>query len=486
MTIRRKKAGIYFLLLVAMSAASCRQEKKIDIKDVNQYRFAANIGDSEIPYIVIDTKGEAVKDEPKIKADMYIFEKKKLIQQQNIGIEYKGKTSYRFSDKKPYSIEVWDSTSKDKKASFFGLPENEDWLLTGHIIEDSYGIPPDKTLIHNYFAYTLSNQIGKYASKCKIVELELNGEYQGIYIFMEKLKQNKNRIDVDKLLPSDTNITGGYILTIDKSSDKALEENNSWFNFNNDGGIEARYTPENSFRSKYDIHQNLITFAPYGPPFHDKKYLETYYLYEYPDKEKITKAQKSYIQSYLHDFETAFIHDDLKNGECKYQNYIDMASFVDYFILNELCGNIDAYRLSTYLQKNKNGRLAMGPIWDMDIGYNVGERIPETEWIVNYNNHVNQDAWMMVFWWPKLLLHDDFRTEVKIRWSALRKKELSDEHLMSLIDSTTTYLKKNNALKRNFEQWDKKSLSSYDANIQDLKSYLKRRASWMDAEIYKF
>lgn len=210
-----------------MSAASCRQEKKIDIKDVNQYRFAANIGDSEIPYIVIDTKGEAVKDEPKIKADMYIFEKKKLIQQQNIGIEYKGKTSYRFSDKKPYSIEVWDSTGKDKKASFFGLPENEDWLLTGHIIEDSYGIPPDKTLIHNYFAYTLSNQIGKYASKCKIVELELNGEYQGIYIFMEKLKQNKNRIDVDKLLPSDTNITGGYILTIDKSSDKALEEKNS-------------------------------------------------------------------------------------------------------------------------------------------------------------------------------------------------------------------------------------------------------------------
>lgn len=469
-----------------MTTFSCRQERKIDIKDINQYRFAADIGDSEIPYIVIDTKGESVQDEPKIKADMYIFEKKKPIQKQTIGIEYKGKTSYKFSDKKPYSIEVWDSTGKDKKASFFGMPANEDWLLTGHIIEESYGIPPDKTLIHNFFAYTLSNQIGKYASRCKLVELEINGDYRGIYIFMEKLKQGKNRINVATLNAQDSNVTGGYILTIDKSSDKPTKKSNTWFSSMDDGGLEAQYTIKNSFRSKYDIHQKPISFSPYGPPFHDKKYLETYFLYEYPDAKRITANQKKYIQSYIDDFETAFILDDFDKGECRYLNYIDVASFVDYFLLNELCGNIDAYRLSTYLQKNKNDKLAMGPIWDMDIGFNIGDRIPKDDWIINYNKHVDRDAWMLVFWWPKLLQHEDFQTEVKIRWQDLRKKELSDLNLMAIIDSTTTYLKKNNALKRNFELWDKNALKNYDANILDLKSYLKRRAAWMDKKISQF
>ena len=73
---------------------------------------------------------------------------------------------------------------------------------------------------------------------------------------------------------------------------------------------DARYTEENSFRSKYDIDGKLIGFDPYGPPYHGDQYLETYFLYEYPKAENISEAQKEYIQDYIFEFETALLTDD--------------------------------------------------------------------------------------------------------------------------------------------------------------------------------
>ena len=51
-----------------------------------------------------------------------------------------------------------------------------------------------------------------------------------------------------------------------------------------------------------------------------------------------------------------------------YLNYIDMDTFIDFMLLNEISKNVDGYRLSTFMYKNKDskdGRLKMGPIWDL-------------------------------------------------------------------------------------------------------------------------
>ena len=182
---------------------------------------------------------------------------------------------------------------------------------------------------------------------------------------------------------------------------------------------------------------------PFGPPYHSQQYLETYFLYEHPKAEDITPQQKSYIQTYIRDFETALLTDDFSTSERTYTDYIDLSSFVDYFILNELTGNIDAYRLSTYMHKDKSGLLKMGPVWDLNIGYNRQDRVPTTDWIANYNQYVSQDAWMVPFWWTRLLEDPVFKTALRVRWNELRNNTLSNSNVLNLVSDTSNYLNSN-------------------------------------------
>ena len=115
----------------------------------------------------------------------------------------------------------------------------EDWVLIGDVVSTSENFTFDRTLLYNHFAYQVFRRMDRYASRSKLVELELNGEYLGIYVFMEKLKRDKERIDIKKIESADTsNITGGYILKIDKTAGGDLNINQplSYFesNWNDD------------------------------------------------------------------------------------------------------------------------------------------------------------------------------------------------------------------------------------------------------------
>lgn len=443
---------------------------------------------AEIPVIEINTLGMDIKNEPKIPASMSIRVGDTEIASNSIGIEYRGSTSFRISDKKSFGIETWDESGNDMDVSFFGFPEEEDWILQGHVVNEAGGYIFDKTLMYHYLGYQLSNRIGKYASRTQLVELYINEEYLGVYVFMEKLKRDGERIDVERLTPDVTDgngLTGGYILKIDKTAGGDLNINQPLEYFENNWEDDARYTEDISFRSDYDINGELIDFAPYGPPYNPNMYLETYFLYEYPKAQDINNEQKAYIQNYIHEFETALLNDNFDAGIRTYADYIDIDTFVDYFLLNELVRNVDGYRLSTYLQKSQLGKLEMGPIWDLNIGYDGGDRIPIDDWVINYNIHVSQDAWMMPFWWPRLLEDPIFREAVKNRWTSLRSNVLSTSAILTLVDNTADYLVENEAVERNYERWNAIPVD-YNASIQSLKDYLEFRASWMDGEIGSF
>jgi hypothetical protein len=466
---------------------SCKDLEEIQIpKGDDGQAFAIDVGDSEIPYLVINTHGVDIPFEPRVPATLKIYDKKKLVQEQRIGIEFRGKTSFRLSDKKGFNIESINASGEGMDVSFFGMPEEEDWRLVGHVVNLKEKYIFDRTLMYNHVGYELSRNIGKYASRTKFVEIEVNGEYLGVYVFMEKLKRDTNRIDIKSLNASSTNLSGGYILTIDKTSvgDDGIGKPLSYFYSNWDD--DARYTAQNGFRSNYDIHRNLIDFEPYGPPYHPQMPLETYFLYEYPKAGNITAAQKAYISKYIHDFETALINDDFNTQTRTYTDYIDISTFVDYFLINELCRNVDAYRLSTFLQKDRNGKLEMGPVWDMNIGFDGGGRIPMNDWVINYNNHVSGDAWMMPFWWPRLMEDPLFRAAIKARWTSLRSGPLNDILISRLVDDTANFLKTNGAIQRNYEKWDQGIGVDYDASVGSLKSFLQQRASWMDGVIGGF
>ena len=124
---------------------------------------------------------------------------------------------------------------------------------------------------------------------------------------MEKLKRDKNRIDISKLNPDENSgedLTGGYILKIDKTEGSNLG---------------SGYNDLNSFRSAYS-------------PNNATQNQSIYFLYDYPDAEDITPEQKAYISSYVADFENALASDDFADPTVGYQAYIDTDSFIDFFI----------------------------------------------------------------------------------------------------------------------------------------------------------
>jgi hypothetical protein len=441
----------------------------------------------ELPYLRITT-ARMIKNEPKVSGNLILFENHENVFSTQIGIEYRGSTSFRLSDKKSFGFEIWDEQKAGIDASILGFPEEEDWILTGHVFKASESIIFDPSLMHHYIGYTLYRSMGRYASRTKYVELEVNEDYLGAYLLMEKLKRDKNRLDIAKLSSVDNalpEVSGGYILKIDKTTggDVATDQSLSYYEENWED--DARYSEEISFRSKYDINGNLVLGPAFDPPYHDNQYLETYFLYEYPKADQITSQQKEYIQKYIEEFETALLNDDFSSHDRLYTDYIDLNSFIDFFIINEITSNVDGYRLSTYLHKDRNQKLKMGPIWDLNIGYNRQERVPTTDWIVNYNKYVERDAWMVPFWWPRLLQDPIFQQQLKTRWQLLRSSKLSNSSVLNLVQNTADYLIENGTIDRNYKRWSGIDVD-YPSVIDDLKIHLEQRLDWMDLQINAF
>ncbi|MDX5584492.1 MAG: CotH kinase family protein [Aureibaculum sp.] len=379
--------------------------------------------EDRLPQIIVDTNGGTIVDEPKISAEITISEADIVTYDGNIGIEFRGATSQTFP-KKSYGLETWDANNEDLNVSLLGFPEEEDWIL--------YGPYSDKSLMRNILIYDLSRDIDMYASRSKFVELTINNEYQGVYVFMEKLKRDSQRIDINKLKADENSgedLTGGYILKIDKTAGSNLGEG---------------YNDLNSFTS------------PYAPP-NASVGQEINFLYEYPDAEDITVEQKAYISSYITDFENALASNDFQDPITGYSAYIDVPSFIDFFLLNEISNNVDGYRLSTFMHKDKNGKLKMGPIWDFNLAFGNADYCGggnTNVWAYKFNERCSGDFWLIPFWWDKLLQDPAFVAELKTRWNILRSGAFSETSILAKISSYKDTLEKAGAIDTNFDTWE--------------------------------
>ncbi len=481
--LKLKSLLVVFLVILFVN---CSQDEPVGYDDGKPLVSAVEIGNSEVPYVKITT-ATTILNEPKVAGEMEIYINKKRVLNSKIGIEYRGSTSYRISDKKSFGIETRDANGSAIDLSVLSFPAEEDWILTGDVFQAPNTVF-DRTMMYHYIGYELSRNMGNYSSRSKFVEVELNGTYIGVYVLMEKLKRGPDRIDIESLSSSDTDpgkITGGYILKIDKTSGSDVLGTHPLSYYDSNWDDDCRYTEYNSFRSNYDINRNQITFAPYCAPYNSNKYLETYFVYDYPKPENINAAQKAYIKNYINDFETALLTDNFTTNTRTYTNYIDRKSFIDFFIVNEIAGNIDGYRLSTYLHKARGGKLKMGPVWDLNIGYGTGGRVPVNDWIINYNTYVTNDAWMVPFWWKRLMEDPQFKTELKTRWVELRANVLSTSKVIELTSNTANYLIVNNAILRNYTKWTGINFD-YNSGVNELKTYLTNRLSWMDSKILAF
>ncbi len=415
-----------------------------------------------LPLISINTNGAVIVDEPKVNAKITVFEEDVISYEGDIAIEFRGASSQALFPKKSYGFETRDANNEDLDVPLLGFPEEEDWILNGPY--------SDKTLLRNVLIYDLSRNMNMYASRTKLVELNVNSSYQGVYVFMEKLKRDSQRIAIEKLNEAENSgedLTGGYILKIDKVSGSNLGEG---------------YNPQNSFNSSYA--------PPRGSS--DKRIR---FLYEYPKAEEITTAQKSYIETYINDFENALASDNFTDPTTGYAAYIDVNSFIDFFILNELSNNVDGYRLSTFMHKDKNGKLKMGPIWDFNLafgnaGYCRGEAT--NVWTYKFNERCSDDFWLIPFWWERLLEDPSFVNQLKSRWTSLRANTLSENGIFSIVDAYTDQLSGIGALNRNFSTWDIIGEwiwpnnfvgNTYTEETNYFKNFISDRLTWLDSNI---
>ena len=431
--------------------------------------------DSVLPQLSITLQGEEIVDEPKVPALLKVYEEGVLTYDGHIGIEFRGSTSQSLFPKKSFGLETWNEQGEDIDVELLGFPEEEDWIL--------YGPYSDKTLIRNVFIYKLAGDLGQYASRTRFVEVFLDGKYWGLYVFMEQIKRDDVRLDLSGLDPDENSpeeISGGYILKIDKTA-------------GDPGGGDATYTEVLGFRSQYDVNGNKIEYSPYG----QKRPEETYFLYEEPAYDEISDQQKEYIRNYMHEFETALLDDTDGDfdGEYTFTNYVNIDSFVDFFLINELAHNADAYRISTFMYKDRGGKLNMGPVWDFNLSLGNDEQqfrySPET-WIYQYNQYLPNDLWLVPFWWDRLTGDPMFRNLVKQRWNELRAGDWSDPSLDQLITDLSQPLADDGAVDRNFDRWlvlgqhvwgNHFVGETYEEEVQYLRDWLDQRLAWMDSQL---
>ena len=418
--------------------------------------------DSDLPIININTRGATIVDASKITVDFSLTnngqgKRNKSTDIPNeyngkAGVEYRGQSS-QGQQMRSFDIELRDAAGLEAPTSLLGMPVESDWVL--------YAPYMDKTMMRNYLAYTLSREMGRWASRVRYVELILNNEYQGIYLLAEKIKRDSSRVNISKLLPTDNSgieLTGGYIFSLDKGA-------NGWF---------SSYPTPNS--------PNLA---------------RRQFSYVYPKVADITPQQKNYIKQAVDQFELSLQSPNFQDPSTGVRKHADLNSFIDFMIINELSRNVDGYRLSSYFHKNKNltdGRIKAGPVWDFDLGFKNADYCDGSlisGWAYKFNYVCPGDgAGLIPFWWDRLMLDTSFVSSLRCRWLDLRKNVLSEQNINKLIDSADFVTKE--ARNRHFAKWKLSGLQwwrganpikSYEEERDAMKAWIKQRAEWIDLNL---
>ncbi len=417
---------------------------------------------SVLPVVRIKTNGIVIVDEPKRIVEFELvdgpsgklngFEDSATLREK-IGIEIRGSSTQWFP-KKSYGFEFVDSAGRDKNVSLLGLPSESDWILSANFT--------DKSFLNNVLAFQLYQSVARYASRTRYVELILDGEPQGLYVLLEKIKRDKSRVNIAKLTPSDTagtDLTGGYIIKIDKTT----------------GSSQSGWTSE-------------------FPPSVNPNNQTIYFQYHDPKGEELTDQQKRYIQQFVHRFERSLKTEPLHRRDTGWRKFADEGSFIHYFLLNEISRNTDAYRLSTFLFKdrdNRGGKLVIGPPWDYDIAFgniNYCDGNSTSGWAVDFGKVCPNDKWQIPFWWERLLEDSLFVNALNCEYKKLRQTVWSNESIDSMIEQHLMMISQ--SAHNNFTRWAILGIyiwpnpgplpSSFAGEVAELKNWLFRRLAWMD------
>lgn len=352
------------------------------------------------------------------------------------GIRGRGNSTWGM-DKKPYRLKL------DSKAKLLGMSNDKDWaLLANHT---------DKTLLRNITAFEISRIADMdWTPKSVSVDFHLNGKYQGVYSFTEHVKVSSERLNMVLVEPTDISgetLTGGYLLELDFHYDEP-------------------------FKFKTDDKRLPIMFK---------------------DPDEPTNEQYLYVKNFFNNAEKALYSTNFKDPETGYRKYIDVESFINYYIVQELAKNVDGnLRGSCYMAITRNGKIKMPLVWDFDIAFGNADHIT---WEQGASS-VEWDGWFIKTsspWFDRLFADPAFVAALKVRWNELKPD----------LEKLPEYIRKNGLLidkaqKRNFSpisqggagwnilkvEWNTKRIrGSYNAELDYLVNFVEKRIGWLDTNI---
>ena len=414
--------------------------------------LAQTFTDSNLPIVVINTDGGVnIPDEPKVLGTMKIIwhqdgsrnymtdvnNPEFLNYDGRIGIETRGSSSQNLP-KKPYGLETLQSDDvTNNNVSILGMPKENDWILNS--------LAFDQTGMRDVLSYELSEKLGQYASRRVYCEVVINGDYKGLYVFMEKIKADDNRVNIEKMdatCSSYPDITGGYIVQTDRSDYSSPTAwtmpcyGNGWW-----GGVSATF------------------------------------INTYPKYEDITTTQNNYIKSVFFDLAAkANSHNtSIENG---IPSIINISTFVDFIIMGEFASNVDVYELSTFFHKDNGGKLRAGPIWDYNLAYGhdeFGNRSLYYVWQFDNNDNTGPK------FWKDLFDTDEFRCYLAKRWFEVTAEgmPLNYNVICSRIDEFDALITE--AIARDNQRWHK--MQQHTSEVQAMKTWIQQRINWLNQNI---
>lgn len=348
--------------------------------------------------------------------------------------------SSRYFMKKQYQARIVDDDKVPVEVPLLGMAKSDNWIFGAPFL--------DRTLIRNYISYNIFGQIMPYTPNVRFFECYLNGEYQGLYLLTEHIQVGKKHVNISRTRAGA--LSTSYLLRADRyDPDANTLDNFSAYSGNLDSSLEILY----------------------------------------PKKKNLTEAQKEWITNDFSEFEHALYSYDYNTEDWGYRNYIDVDSFVDYFIVNEFSQNYDAGSYSTYLYRDLQHKICMGPIWDFNNAYD------------NYMETAFDGTGIRMTskpWYTMLLRDDAFVDKVISRYRQLRQGLLSQRYLLGYVDDVVDYL--GDAIDRNYDVWDlafqpehltyrdklapdKRNVRSYEEAIEQLKDFIVTRGDWLDEHI---
>ncbi|MBQ4277420.1 MAG: CotH kinase family protein [Bacteroidaceae bacterium] len=406
----------YFKMLFMVFMVSV----SVNAQDANP---GTNTFKSNLPIILIDTETQLTNTEkrPAHMRVIYAQGRKQYSSDETdyqfdgpVRIKLRGNSSLSFSQKK-YTFETRDSVDKELDVPLLGMPAEHDWVLLAPYT--------DVSMMRDAFAFQLWRDMGYWAPRTVLCEVVVNGQYAGVYSLAESIKRGADRLKISKLKKTDTEgreLTGGYMLRID-----TFDEDDATFTSSVAGVGQG-------------LFMSQITWTCM-----------------YPKKKNLQPEQFDYIKNYIDAMERTFESDNYADPVNGYAKYIDVASFVDYFIHTELSLNADAYKRSAYFYKDKQnedgsgGLLHAGTVWDYNLAYGC----------CSFCNADDIDAWAFEgcntnptpAFWTRLAHDPNFFAQVKKRYAELRRTTLSTKHLYAIIDGYASQLQQ--AQKRHFARF---------------------------------